>query len=349
MNALEEIVRMKSLQLMGLMALAAATTLYGQPTNGAQYWSLSPPDCSTLNQSPTPIKNGSGTTIGYSCSVSGTFPWLAAGAGWGSAIRVAAPTSAPIGVDISFYDNEGNPQALDVSGSYPTSSDDVNFALFENQPVELDLLGSAGTDHSDLATGSVFAIFYCPDAVTCSNVLPQLIYSALPSIPWSLSVPLAFDQFLSATWSAVGEDNGLSGGPNSKIVSFVVYNEDSVAHSYTISVYNSAGGFVGQGVTPVLQPSTATLNGGTYAALLKDVIPQGLPAGPFKVVVDGGPNGILSAVVVLQFTGPSGTSLQVAYDSAPGSSTNAATVRRQSVRRQRAASTPRRMFSPLPK
>ena len=90
--------RLKSLYLIVLIALAAATL------NAQTYWSAAPPDCSTLNTSSVPITNSAGTTIGYSCVVSGTFPWLAAGAGWGSAIRVAAPTSAPIGVDISFYE-----------------------------------------------------------------------------------------------------------------------------------------------------------------------------------------------------------------------------------------------------
>jgi len=41
--------RMKSLHLLGLIAVAAAT-IHSQPTNGAVYWSpvTSPPDCSSL-------------------------------------------------------------------------------------------------------------------------------------------------------------------------------------------------------------------------------------------------------------------------------------------------------------
>ena len=91
-TSLEEcFVRMKSLRLFGLIALAAAT-LHSQPTNGAVYWSKVAPDCSSLaGESPVAITNSSGTTIGYSCYVSGTFVWLAAGGGWSSSIRVSAP------------------------------------------------------------------------------------------------------------------------------------------------------------------------------------------------------------------------------------------------------------------
>ena len=61
------------------MALAVAT-VYGQPTNGAVYWSTVAPDCTSINnESPVTIKDSSGTTLGYSCYVSGTFVWLAAG------------------------------------------------------------------------------------------------------------------------------------------------------------------------------------------------------------------------------------------------------------------------------
>ena len=96
MIRLEEcFVRRKLLHLFGFAALAAGT-LHSQPTNGAVYWSTnSQLDCSSLGEtSPTPITNASGATIGYSCYVSGTFLWLAAGGGWGTAIRVAAPASA---------------------------------------------------------------------------------------------------------------------------------------------------------------------------------------------------------------------------------------------------------------
>jgi hypothetical protein len=198
-------VRMKSLHLIGLMALAVAA-VYGQPTNGPVYWSAAKPDCSSLNESPVTIKNTSGTTIGYSCYVSGTFVWFAAGGVWGTSIRVAAPASAAIGVDYSFYDTNGNNLSLDTAGSYTESSNKVSFALYANQPAVVDLLGATGNapSYNDTATGSVYALFYCPDATTCNNVLPQLIYSALPTYPWSLSVPIAWDDALSTQWSAEG-------------------------------------------------------------------------------------------------------------------------------------------------
>src|ERR1700689_3856215 len=100
--------QMKSVHLIGLIALAAAKL------QGQTYWSVTPPDCSSLsNTQPTTITNSSGATIGYSCTVTGTFVWLAAGGTsntttWGTVIRSSAPASAPIGVDYLFYDQSGN-------------------------------------------------------------------------------------------------------------------------------------------------------------------------------------------------------------------------------------------------
>ena len=134
---------MKSLHLIGLIALAAAS-LYGQPTNGPVYWSTSSSlDCSSLSESPVTITDSTGKTLGYSCYVSGTFVWLAAGGGWSTSIRVAAPASAPVGVDYTFYDTNGNNLSMDTTGSFAGSSNDVNFALAANQPAEIDLLGVA--------------------------------------------------------------------------------------------------------------------------------------------------------------------------------------------------------------
>jgi hypothetical protein len=125
------LLRTKSLYLIGLIALAT-TALQAQPTNGAVYWSATKPDCSSLNESPVAITDASGKTLGYSCYMGGTFVWLAAGGAWSTSIRVAAPASAAIGVDYSFYDTNGNNLSIDTSGSYPASSDDVNFALYPN-------------------------------------------------------------------------------------------------------------------------------------------------------------------------------------------------------------------------
>jgi len=344
--------RMKSFHLLGLIALAAAT-LHSQPANGAVYWSTVPPDCTSLaGESPVAIANSSGKTVGYSCYVSGTFVWLAAGGGWSSAIRVAAPASAAIGVDYTFYDASGHNLNLDTtigSGSSTTSGNDVNFALSPNQPAEIGLLGatSDAPRYGSTATGSVYAVFYCPDATTCGNVVPQLLYSALPATPWALSVPISWDTELWTQWSAEGIDDG---GPHR--VSLVIYNEDINATSYTVRVYDSTGSLAGTGTTPLIPPlqplSTGSFGeGGTYGALLSDVISTRLPAGVFKVLVDGGSK--YSAVEALQFNGLSATALQVGYDSAPGSGSRAASVERMNIRSARVASTLKQVCSALEK
>jgi hypothetical protein len=323
---------MKTLPLIGLLALAAAT-LHGQPTNGPVYWSpvTSPPDCTSLaGESPVAIMSGT-TTLGYSCYVSGTFVWLAAGGAWGSAIRVAAPATAAIGVDYTFYDTSGNSLALDTTLG---TGNEMSFALRANQPAAMNLLGVANSNHGATQTGSAYAVIYCPDATTCANVLPQLLYSALPTIPWSLSVPISWDTELWTQWSAEGVDDG---GTNR--VSLVVYNENQTAASYAVYVYDGTGSLTGTGTTPSI-PSY-----GTYGALLSDVIKTPLPSGAFKILVDGGSN--YSAVEAIQFNGPSATNLQVAYDSLPGASANATLARRVNERSARMASTPKQAFGAL--
>ncbi len=333
---------MKSLHLFGLMVLAAATVYGEEPV----YWSVSPPDCSAINdQTPVTINSSTGARLGYSCQIAGTFVWLAAGAGWTTAIRVAGPGSGSVAVEFTFYDHIGNNQLMDFTGSVEDSSDDVQFSLFDNQPSEIVLIGAtvdAPHNYNRTATGSVYATFLCPDATTCLDLKPQLIYSALPSIPWSLSVPITWDHELSTTWSAVGIDNG-----GSKLVSFVVYNEDTIAHSYRIDVFDEVGNNVSHGFTPSILPLQGG-EGGTYGDLLKNVVPN-LPDGPFKIVVDGGPGGILSAVSFLQFIGPSATSLEVAFDSPPGSAALAKVGRRSSVRQKHVKSSVRRQVRSLPK
>jgi len=350
--------RMKSLHCLGLIVLAAAT-LHGQSqpaTNGAVFWSTVPPDCSSLSgESPATITNSSGATVGYSCWVSGTFVWLAAGGAWSSTIRVAAPTSGTIGVDYTFYDTTGNRLKLDTtlgSGSATESGSEVDFAASANQPAEVNILGATSNapSYNTTETGSVYAVFYCPDATTCGNVLPQLLYSALPSIPWSLSVPIAWDDATWTTWSAEGIDDG-----GAHRVSLVIYNEGTsnscgVATSFTVQVYDSTGKLAGTGTTPSIPPlatlsSTSCGEAGTYGALLSDVIKTPLPSGIFKILVDGGAE--YSAVEVLQFTGASATSLQVGYDSAPGSSSTAGAVRGAITRNSRVRSTPKPVFSAL--
>jgi hypothetical protein len=310
--------RMKTLYAF-VFILLAVPVLYGQPTNGPVYWSTTQPDCSSLGESPVPVKNAAGTTLGYSCYVSGTFLWLAAGGGWGTSIRVAAPASAPVGVDYTFYDPSGNKLSLDTTMNNASSSfasgNQVAFALNADQPSEVELLGGTGngTGYSSTTTGSVYGVFYCPDAATCNNVLPQLIYSALPAQPWSVSVPISFDGAEWTQWSAVG----INGSGQS--VALAIYNADATANTYKISVFDSSGNLVGSGTTASIRPRPNLGNntygqGGTYGVFLSQIVP-GLPQGVLKVVVDGG--SYYSVVEVLQFNGPSATALQVAYDSPP--------------------------------
>jgi len=361
---------MKSISLLGLMALASAA-LYGQPTTGAQYWSTTAPDCSALQETPVAITNASGATIGYSCYVAGTFVWLAAGGTWGTSIRVSAPATGAIGVDYSFYDPSGKNLSLDTSTGaslFPVSGNDVNFALNANQPSEVRLLGapSEATQHYPTTqTGSVYAIIYCPNAFTCETALPQLLYSFLPIQPWSLSVPISWDFFYSQVqpqgawpqWSATGINDA------THFVSLVIYNQDTVATSYTVKVYDSTGNLAGTGTTPSVPPLPVFSDGsfgegGTYGALLfcsGTIVPPACivksspqPSGVIKVLVDGGSN--YSAVAALQFSGPSATSLQVAYDSTTSTSTLATSSSLKSaVKQQRVSATPKRVFQTLPR
>ena len=349
--------RITAFQLIAMMAMAAATlrsqatSIPGTqpPVTGPVYWSTTAPDCSSLaGESPVPITSASGT-VGYSCYVSGTFVWLAAGGGWSTAIRVAAPASATIGVDYSFYDKSGNSLKLDrkSGGSTVVSGDDVNFALSANQPAEIAVLGatSDAPKYLNTSAGTVYAVFYCPDAPTCGNVLPQLLYSAPPATPWSLGVPIAWDMALATEWSAVGVDDG-----GAHRVSLAIYNEDIAPASYTISVFDSTGKMAGSGVTPSIPPLQSLPNGaygegGAYGAMLSDVVSTPLPSGPFKIIVEGG--AIYSAVEVLQFNGPSGTALQVGYDSLPSLASSDA-IRLARIRQSRVASRSRPAFNALP-
>jgi hypothetical protein len=336
---------MKSLQLIGLMVLAVSV-LYGQ--SGPVFWSPTQPDCSSLHESAIAVPNEQGLTMGYSCYVAGTFLWLAAGGVWGTSIRVAAPASGAIGVGYSFYDANGTDLSLDSTGSATGSGSFAAFALYANQPAEIELRG-ATTDapsYSHTATGSVYAVFFCPDAVTCSNVLPQLIYSALPTYPWSLSVPIAWDTAVSKQWSAEGIDDG-----GTHRVSLVIYNESQTATTFTVRVYNSAGTLVGTGTTPSIAGFPTLSDGAlgeaaTYGVLLSQLIKAPLPSGIFKILVDGGT--VYSAVEVLQVNGSSATTLQVAYDTTPASTASAA-VHASNLRRMRVASAAKRAFHELVK
>lgn len=135
-------------------------------------------------------------------------------------------------------------------------------------------------------------------------------------------------------------------------MSLAIYNDDTTATIYTVRVYDSTGSLVGTGTTPSI-PGLPLLSdgsygeGGTYGALLSDVIKTRLPSGVFKVLIDGGSK--YSAVEVLQVNGQSATTLQVAYDTAPSSSSIATAALRSNLRSARLASRPKLVFGALPK
>ena len=354
--------QINKLQLFGMMALAA-TTLHSQsaalpgsqPPTTAVYYSTVKPDCTSLaGESPVAITSGA-TVLGYSCYVSGTYVWAAAGAGWVTSLSVAAPASGAIGVDYSFYDTNGNSLEMDVtpySSSATTSGLGMRFALSANQSSDINLQGATSTapKHSSPSNGSVYAVFYCPDAKTCANVDPQMFYVALPPTPLVMSAPIAWDTALWTQWSAQGIDDG-----DSNRISLAIYNEDTTAASYTINVYDSQGVLAGTGTTPSIPPlqslgtdksgNQLLGEGGTFAAPLSDLISTPLPSGMFKISIDGGSN--YSAVELLQISGPSITALQVGYDSAPGLSASPMSVRRMTVRNSRVESRPRPVFDLL--
>jgi hypothetical protein len=334
---------MKSLRYLGMIALAAAT-LHGQ-----QYWSTNPNlDCTGVD-GPVEIST---SPAEYACSISGTFVWYAAGGSqWTSYIRVAAPSTAPIQANYYFYDISGNLISLDYTlgvGGTISSGSTPSIVLNTNEPVELDILGATSNApaYNTLQDGTVWAQFFCPDPTTCGNVLPQLVYtSALVHSPWSLSVPIAWDDEVWTTFSAEGVDD-----ERTHIISFVVYNEGLTATAFNVYVYDSSGNLVATGTTPSIPPLSDDGNGeaGTYAIALSGLIPADkIPSGVFKILFDGGPGGEDCAVEVLQFSGVSATSLQVAYDSPPGGGTVASADARAAHKTARAAATRQRVQNAL--
>jgi len=315
---------MKALYFLGLMAVVAVDSYGLPPTTGVPYWSTDPNlDCSFARSQTFQISLASGGS-GFVCIVSGVFPWLAAGGTWSTSIRVAGPGSGAIGVDYSFYDLGGSKLTLDTTsgpGAAAESGSDVNFVLGTNQPSEVRLLGSPSEapGYANTRTGSVSARFYCPSAFSCATVLPQLLYSFSPAKPWSLSVPIAWDDVFSviqpgvrwSQWSAVGINDP------AHFIGFVIYNQSSLASIYTVRVYDSNGTQVGIGTTPQIAGiSNVTRQGGTLGVVLTDVIKTSLPVGALKVTIDGGSSD--SSVVMVQFNPDSATSLQVAFDTTSG-------------------------------
>jgi len=335
-------VRLKSLQVFGLLAIAAAAL------QGQTYWSTDPNlDCSNSEGPFSITVSGVSGTV-YACGNSGTFVWYAAGGPtnnpWLTFMRVAAPASGAVNVDYQFFDESGNPVSLDTtSGTSSTVSSgaEVNVSLNPNQPNQVNILGKAGTNHGSTADGTVYVEFLCPDDTTCSDVDAQLYYSALPFIPWSLSVPLSLDIFggISTQWSGVGVDNG-----GSQRVSLVVYNNDfslTTPTIFAVQVFDSNGNLAGSGNTPALNPiptdssgNPTGPDGGTYANLISTIIGAPLPSGPFKVLIDGG--GIGFSAEMLQINGQSATTVAMAYDT---SADLTAGLSAATLRQRRAAAT----------
>jgi hypothetical protein len=309
----------KSVWLAGLLVVGtcAANAQATQPV----YWSTDANlNCGTSAEPIKPLQLTNGPGIGgYVCNVVGTLPWYTSGGGWGSSIRVSAPASAAVAYYFDFFDVNGAAATLDFAYQGDATVYNAAFAsqaLFANQPLEVNILGfhPEAPNYATAATGPIVVTVYCAEASTCEQAQAQLIYSALPSQPWSLSVPVVWDGQTSIAWSAVGIDGGSSTSTDQ--VSFVIYNLDTVgliSHSYTLNVYDSGGNLY----------STATTKAvplyGSYADDLHNLLPN-LPSGAFKLqVVDK----TYSAFEALQFHGPSATALVSTAETAP---TGAATV-----------------------
>jgi hypothetical protein len=310
---------------------SAAATVYGLPTTtGAQWWSTDPTlDCTAFHALIYEVSLGSGGK-GYACGVTGTFIWSAAGASWRTSIRMAAPASGAVGVQYVFYDEDGKRISLDtISGSVRAAGDTLSLALNANQPSEVQLLGASadGPQYGRTQTGSVFALFFCPDAGTCATVFPQLVYSSAPFKPWLLSVPIAWDtsfSFLQPSglgrrWSATGIND------DTHLISFAIHNPSLAPATYTVRVYDSTGALAGQGVTPLIPGANGFDEaGGSRAFLVTDVITSTVPAGVVKVTIEGAGS---TSAAFLQFSGESATNLQAIQDVVPVAVHHTATVR----------------------
>ena len=284
---------LKSFQITALMLMGfSAAQAQQQPI----YWSTTQPDCGSYKS--LQLSNGN-----YVCEVYGIFPWFTAGAGWKTSIRTAAPNSHAIAVVYFYYDGSGKSKALDVNyvGGSGVTSGKTNFgaALYANEPSQLDLLGlpAEAPNYSQTdASGSIVVEFQCPDASTCSQATAQLIYSALPSQLWSLSIPIVWNADLAAVWSSWGFYE--KGQQN---LSFVISNGANAAQTYKVTVFDSLGN-----TSTVVTPSIPI--GGNYAQVLDTFLGAKIPDGLFKITVAGGG---YSAFEALQFNAGSATTLVV--------------------------------------
>ncbi len=293
--------------------LSAATGFALPPTTGAQWWSTDPNlSCSAYRSLIYEVPLASGGK-GYACGVTGTFVWYAAGGGWGTSIRMAAPASGAVGVQYLFFDEDGNRISLDtIAGAAQ--------AIPANQPSEVRLLGASSDapGYQKTRTGSVFGVFLCSSSATCATVNPQLLYSSTSVPGWSLSVPIAWDSTfsplqpagLSNRWSAAGINDA------THAISFAIYNQSPASTPYTVRVYDANGSIAAEAVTPSIPPSGgADGAGATRGLTLTDVIRTPLPQGLLKVTVEG--DG-LSSALFLQFSGGFATTLPTSPEFVPG-------------------------------
>ena len=294
----------KSVSLAGLLVLGVFTA------NAQTYWSTNPNlDCGKYggaNGAPMQLPPGLGAG-GYACFATGIIPWYASGGGWASTILVSAPPSAPVGILLSFSDPDGSEVTLDFlyHGDSTVHADSGALkAIYANQPLQVSILGlhSQAPSYGSMAGGSVWFAALCPDPVTCSLVHAQLVYSALPSHPWSLSAPVVWDRLTCYGYSSVVIDDG-----STNTASFVITNDDydyQLPRAYTIKVYDSTGSLYSSATTKQIPLY------GSYADLVRNVVPK-LPSGPFKLQVTGSS---WMAFEALQFQGPSATTLVAACE-----------------------------------
>ena len=309
--------RFKFVLLTGLLVLGASC-LMGQTGPWVN------PGTSSSPSSCAPFHDQSAGTTAYYCYYGGNFPWYAAGASWTTVLRIAAPASGAIQVKYDFYqqnaDGSIDPAQLDYVQFGATSleqSSEVVFDLAPNTPSELTLLGKSSESprYTTSATGSVHVEVRCPDKATCAAVMPQLIYSALPGVPWYLSGALSSDISLptqpdSTVWSAVGVNDPQpknSDIPNQQI-SFVILNDSGIDQQYTVSVYDKTGALIGSKVVSVKDGRNLGLG------LTIGFIPN-LPVGLLKLRVAGvvsptsGVDGPRFQFTALQFKGAAATAL----------------------------------------
>ena len=243
------------------------------------------------------------------CYYEGTFPWFDAGGGWITVLRVAAPSSAAVHVKYDFFQlNNGSvdPVALDMtrSGNALQADSSYAFDLSPNQPAEVTLMSKHNDNGPSEASGSVHVEIDCPNQATCFQIMPQLIYTHLPTFHWFLSGALSPNVSLptapdSQIWAFTGISYPQSDSSKNQIMSFAIFNDSGADQTYTVVAYDETGTKAGQNTTPTV------VAGQSFADTLNHFIP-GLPNGLLKVLVTGTGTSVFTA---LQFNGPAATAL----------------------------------------